>query len=142
MKKEILEHKVFFSPAFDKRDPNPSKNYGIGSVRIHFFVKGEKGGIEWTVSTGMFLKKTHAEWLINFPKSEEGDGIGHEIAYHAKKKQHEGQEKHNGDCTLTDLPYCYNDAGFCAGGELYEKFVEQGEEIVWKTLEEWHRELI
>lgn len=50
-----LQRIVKFYPAFDKRDPDPSKNYGIGGVSLLMLVKGEKGAAQFTLSTNWHL---------------------------------------------------------------------------------------
>jgi len=43
--KEKFERIVRTRPPFDKRNPNPNKNYGIHGVDIWFILKGKKGGL-------------------------------------------------------------------------------------------------
>ena len=52
-----------FLPAYDKRSDNPSKNYGIGAVRCHMTLKGEKGATCFIFCTGMYLPKTVEEYI-------------------------------------------------------------------------------
>lgn len=50
-----MEHKVLFFPAWDKTDPDPNKNYGVSDVRIKFLVIGNKGIVEFDLSTNWYL---------------------------------------------------------------------------------------
>lgn len=50
-----LERIVRFYPAYDKRDPDPKKNYGIHGVELLMLVKGEKGAVQFKLSTNWQL---------------------------------------------------------------------------------------
>jgi len=50
-----LTREIKFSPAYDKRDPDPSKNYGIHGVTITFLLKGEKGAVQFVLYTNWHL---------------------------------------------------------------------------------------
>ena len=40
-----MERIIKFHQAYDKRHPNPSKNYGIHGVDLVFVLKGELGAV-------------------------------------------------------------------------------------------------
>lgn len=42
-------------PAFDKRDPDPQRNYGVGCSMLGFVLKGPKGAVRWAMFTGLNL---------------------------------------------------------------------------------------
>src|SRR5690554_1678397 len=50
-----LEQLVTFEPAWDKRDPNPAKNYGVHGVELRMVLKGEKGAVQFVLYTGWQL---------------------------------------------------------------------------------------
>jgi hypothetical protein len=50
-----LERIIEFTPAFDKRDPNPKKNYGVHGVELRFVVKGEAGAVQFLIFTNWHL---------------------------------------------------------------------------------------
>jgi hypothetical protein len=97
-----MERITKFFPAFDKRSTDPKKDYGIGTVRCHMVLKGERGAVHFVFSTGMFLPETMQEYaregrltptklssdkffLINEP-------MGYDVGYHSPKATYEGQE--------------------------------------------------
>lgn len=47
--------KTIFSKSFDRRDPDPKKDYGIGGVDLWFVLKGKKGAISASFRTGWYL---------------------------------------------------------------------------------------
>lgn len=62
MVNEKFKREVHFSPAFDKRNDIPSKNYGVGAVRIFFLLKGKKGTVQFQIGTNWYLPETVKEY--------------------------------------------------------------------------------
>jgi hypothetical protein len=56
-----MERIVEFNPAYDKRDSDPSKNYGIHGVNLRMILKGTKGAIQFVVYTNWHLPHVQAE---------------------------------------------------------------------------------
>ena len=50
-----MEHKIIFRPADDKTDPDPYKNYGVHDIDMKFLVFGDKGIVEFELSTNWYL---------------------------------------------------------------------------------------
>ena len=50
-----LERIIKFAPAFDKRDPDPKKNYGTHGVELKMVVKGSKGAVQFVLFTNWQL---------------------------------------------------------------------------------------
>ena len=95
-----LERITNFSPAYDKRDDDPKKNYGIGSVGCSMVLKGPKGAVHFTFGTGMHLPEVleelaakgtlvhdmgHRHMVLNEP-------MGYDVGYHSPTPMWEGQE--------------------------------------------------
>jgi hypothetical protein len=53
------EFKIF--AGYDKRDPNPSKNYGIHGVEMKWFVIGDKGAVQFVLSTSWYPSNVRRE---------------------------------------------------------------------------------
>jgi hypothetical protein len=142
IKNMAFERNVKFSPAFDKRNDDPSKNYGIGGVRIHFSLKGPKGGVNFGILTPMYLPHVREEWKDKDPSVllTLGKGMGTDISYHSLEPRYEGQIRSEKPCSLTDQDFCYCDGGYIAGEDLFQKFLVEGDEAVWKELEAWYWE--
>lgn len=101
MKKLPLERITLFRPAFDKRNLDPKKNYGIGSVVCVMILKGKKGAVHFTFSTGILLPKTIDEYIKDGKAHYESHSFGHyflnkpmgyDVGYHARRPQYKGQE--------------------------------------------------
>lgn len=119
-----MEKIIQFKPAFDKRDPNPLKNYGIHCMEMYMVLKGELGAISFCVYTGWYLQ--HIE--------EGSPANGAAICYHSYKPKYEDQAI--GDkCEYLNNSKCYCDCSYIAAGHLFNEFVEKGDCVVWQELE-------
>ena len=81
---EKLERLIGFRPAYDKRDPDPSKSYGVGSVTIRFAVRGKHGGVSFGILTGWYPSSYRP------PKGYSGL-MSSGIDYHSPIKKHDFQ---------------------------------------------------
>jgi len=133
-----LTRKVSFSPAFDRRDPNPKKNYGIHGVNINFSVVGPAGGVTYTIYTNWQLPHVQAEtdakelfsgscrYMFHKPLSAGLNG-------HWKVPRYEGQSS-IANCKITGGDcYC---GGTSLTEDLFNRFVAEGDSAIWQTLEE------
>jgi hypothetical protein len=138
---EKFEHIIKFRPAYDKRNPEPSKNYGVHCVDMLMVLKGSKGAISFTIFTGWYLPHVAADWRNRGLASLAAfDASGADIGYHSRKPLREWQNDTNKNehCEWCDNEPCWYDGSGLAASELFKRFVKEGEEIVWSTLEEWY----
>lgn len=139
---EKFEKIVNFRPAYDKRNTDSSKNYGVHCVDMFMILKGTKGAIVFTVFTGWYLPNTIDWWKSrNLATLESVKGWGADIGYHSKKPLSEYQHENapsTEHCEYCDGQPCWYDGSGLAAQELFQKFVAQGEEVVWRTLEDWY----
>ena len=140
-----FEKIVEFEPAYDKRHPNPKKNYGIGSIRIRFVLKKGNKAVQFLFGTKWYLPETIEEYLRigNKGKTPPIDLIkgvqvhGWDVGYHSPKPMFKGQKAITKKCAYTSGK-CY-----CGGSGLYaeknqEILIREGSNGVWKFLEkEW-----
>lgn len=124
---------VEFSPAWDKRDPDPRKNYGIGPVKIRFVLIGPKGAVHWLVRTNWELPHVRAELDRKGYKSD--PLTGYDRGYHSPKPTYEGQQVCQYDCEYIGGP-CYCDGSVLASEELVDVLVRNGSDGIWKALRE------
>ena len=132
-----MERKIVFRPAFDRRDPDPSKNYGIHGMEIQFQLIGDGEGITYTIFTNWMLPHVQEEtdsrpvdhrfpYLFHKPQSAGMDG-------HWKTPRYEGQNRVE-SCRITD-GICYCD-GTAITQDAFNILVAEGEEALWKLMEE------
>jgi hypothetical protein len=132
-----FERKISFTPAFDKRDPNPNKNYGIGAVRLLFTLKGPLGATQWLIGTNWYCASAR-EHLRNFPDRPSAmKPEGWDLGFHGRAPVYEGQSKTHDHCDLTDGPCFYDGSGLNAD-LLIEGFLTGGEDYVWRALEAYY----
>ena len=139
---------VKFAPAFDKRHKDPNKNYGIGSMRVWFILKGKEGAVQAMFSLPIYLPQTITEYkkIGNKNKTNQHDlrddfdgnpaGIDcWDIGYHSLKPQYEGQTK--GTCDILKGDKCYYDGSSLRGQQdkLGEMLLTEGQEPIWNYLE-------
>lgn len=135
-----MERIVKFYPAYDKRDKNPSKNYGISGVKMGMYLKGKLGTIQFVVSTHWHLPHVQNELV----KKNVGDALGlkcsfipspTDLGYHSPKPLYEGQEPITENCEWTG-GICYYDGSGLRADDVFKILVEKGDEDVWKFLEQ------
>jgi hypothetical protein len=136
-----LTREVTFAPAFDRRDPDPKKNYGIHGVEIRFVLKGKKGATQFVIYTNWFLphvqKELYAKGDISHRlRFNQPEPMGADIGYHSLVPQYKGQTKMKDGCQYLDGKPCYYDGSGLRADEFIPAFLAGGSDAVWKMLEE------
>jgi len=125
--------RVEFTPAWDRRDPDPSKDYGVSGVSIHFSLVGENGAISWEIMTSWVLPSTEEMW-----KSK---GLGHfglfkptagGVGFHYPPEREDLDYLEIGPCNL--LGECRCDVGFLYGNTMMQRLIEGGEDTLWAEM--------
>ncbi len=147
MSKDKWEKIVEFSPAYDKRHPNPRKNYGIRSVLFKFVLKKDNKAVQFLFDTDWYLPETVKEYrkqgVANYKstvslRGEHDCGVnGWDVGYHSPIPQFEGQNP------ISKCEYikgnCYSDGSGLYAQQNQEILIRKGREGVWKFLEkEWN----
>lgn len=133
---------IKFDPAFDKRDPNPSKDYGVHGLHIWFYLRHlpTKTGLTFSISTNWQLPHVQAEqdakpfnprfpYLFYKPQA-----FG--VDFHGQTPMYEGQTPME-KCDITGGK-CYCDGSAILGEEFLQILISQGDEALWKRMEEQH----
>ena len=130
-----LERIVEFYPAFDKRDPDPSKDYGIHGVECLFVIKGKKGAVQFLIFTNWHLphvqKEFDTESMFNKP-------VPADLGYHSPKPIYKDQTAYK-NCKWLDGKLCYYDGSSLGAERVYEILLTKGSEGVWKYLEGYYK---
>lgn len=145
MTKESFERIVHFAPAFDRRDPNPSKNYGIHGVEIRFVLKGKKGATQFVVYTNWFLPHNQKELyekgkISSHLQFGNPEPMGVDIGYHSPKPMYENQSSRP-DCPYLNGKPCYYDGSGLRADEFIPTFLAGGSDAVWKMLEKEYQDI-
>lgn len=128
----MFERIVNVTPAFDKRHPDPSKNYGIGACRIWFILKGPKGAVQFQIGTDWYLPEQQKE-LKNRPSIYDIQPQGWDVGYHSYKPMYEGQDP-MGECDVLGCT-CYYDGSSLRADDWVPEFLAGGTEWLWPKLE-------
>ena len=135
-----MEKLVFFDSAYDKRHPDPSKNYGIHGVTLKFVLKGKLGATNFTIYTTWHLPEVQQELIHR----TFGGGYDVEMllpmpadfGYHSPKKLYEYSTLAVEGCPYLNGKPCYCDGSSLYAETVYEKLLREGDDAVWKELEE------
>ena len=134
-----FERIVELIPAFDRRNEDPNKNYGVHGVDLRMVLKGADGAYQFVLYTSWMLPHVQAEtdsrepdprFPYLFHKPQPAD-----VGYHSKVPQYEGHTPAN----VKQCPYtggvCYSDGSALAANDMYRVLCERGSEGVWEELE-------
>lgn len=150
MKQSIngFERTITFTPAWDKRSDDPSRNYGVHGVNMLWYLKGEKGVIQFVTYTNWHLPPVEKELREIPPKRIGGDyyywqmrPMPADLGYHAYEPQYESQTAMSEICALLEDKPCYYDGSGLAAQELFRVLVSEGEEAVWQYMEKYYNDL-
>ena len=130
-----MEQRIEWTPAFDRRHADDSKNYGIGSMSIKFLLKGELGTVQFYILSGWYLRHVRKEYK-NHPGF--ADPMGADVGYHSPKPIYDNQSPSEDSCLYLDGKPCYYDGSGLAADDLFNKFIAEGIDVVWNELEEYY----
>ncbi len=134
---EGFTKEIQFTPAYDKRDPDPSKNYGIRGVTIRFLLIGPLGATQFVLYSGMQLQHIYKERKGN-PEPGYCPWMGADVGYHSLKPIYESQTSM--ECDIIAGGTCYYDGSSLAAVDVANRFVAEGEDVVWEELQKWYQE--
>lgn len=138
------EKTIEFSPAYDKRHPNPKKNYGIHNVDIRFVLKKGNKAVQFLFGTDWFLPETVKKYreegihgtIVGLRGKNDCGVKGWDVGYHSPKPMFEGHTS-IGECVYTGGE-CYYDGSGLYAQENQEILIREGSPGVWKFLKkEW-----
>ncbi len=127
-----MERITKLTPAYDWRDKDPAKNYGVHCADLHMVLKGPKGAVQFVVFTGWYLPGTP-------PQNPTPAGLG----YHSPTPRWEGQEINREECPYLDGKPCYYGVPgpYTMDEEFMNVLLREGSEAVWERLEGYYHEV-
>jgi hypothetical protein len=133
-----LIREVVVRPAFDKRDPDPHKNYGVHGAEIAFYLKGGHGAVQFVIYTNWMLPETQAETDAR-PPSGRFPYLFHkpvpaDIGYHSHVPRYQDQTLMDGDCHVIGGP-CYYDGSSLQAEKVFEIMLRGGTDALWTEME-------
>jgi hypothetical protein len=131
-------------PGFDKRDPNPHKDYGVHGCTIRFKLIGEIGAVHFIAYT---------DWLpLNVQRERMGKEVvgsypdvcqvvtgvqpmAVDLGYHSAKPLRDWQKDEEArDCDILPGGKCYGDGTAMGAEPVRDRLLAEGEAGVWKEL--------
>jgi len=146
---EELKKEIVFNPAYDRRNPDPTKNFGIGSVLCSMILSGNEGAVVFNFSTGMLLPSTIKEYIETGKACYKinSDGMVYflnipcalDIACHSKKPLDDDHSILNKTCDYIGQP-CYYESSSIEADEYLQILIEKGSEPIWDLLTSYYNE--
>lgn len=134
-----FHRKVEITPAFDKRDPNPGKNYGIHGAEIRFVLLGSAGAVQFLLYTNWMLPHVQRELDAKHSNHSHCHPLPADLGYHSLTPRYEGQESRP-DCQYLDGKPCYYGGSGLNAQRVYDVMVAEGGEAMWRALEDYYAE--
>ena len=126
-----------WQPAYDKRDADPAKNYGIHGMTLRFILKGERGATQFVIYTNWHLRHIQDERDGRQRHHFSCHPMPADLGYHSPTALYEGQTG-RGDCDLLPDGKCFYDGSTLNAEPVYWRFVAEGEDAVWAELEDYY----
>ncbi len=139
---EKFEKIIKTRPPFDKRDPDPKKNYGIHGMDIWFILKGPSGAVQFAMSAGVYLDHVADELLAREDwrsGSTFAKFMAIDLGYHSPTPRYEDQPSM--DCELLEGGKCYYDGSGLNAEPVLALYLEGGDDAVWSRLEAYYHDV-
>ena len=125
------QRRIRWIPAWDKRDPDPRKNYGVSGVNLFFEWIEPDWAISLVVKTPWVLAETEKWWDTLPPRPPKAVP---DAEVHRRNGTGEFVVK-AGDCPIFPNDPCEKvPLSAFAGERLFRVFVESGEEPFWQEM--------
>ena len=145
-----MEHQVKFIRGYDcmtfpcrfDKKCTPGNSHGKHGMEMLFLVKGEKGAVQFVMSTGWmpFHSPQDKIGVRRIQKMELSDyyPMPTDLGYHSYKPHYENHTPMKGACSVLDGAECYYDGSSLNCNDAYYAFVNGGEEALWDFLEQYY----
>lgn len=144
MTKKKFTREVEITPAFDKRDPDPHKDYGVHGCDLRMILKGAAGAVQFLLFTNWHLPHV-TEGMVDRLNGPHDIKIfmlplPADVGYHSRAPMYEGQEPTSDSCSYIGGKSCYYDGSGLQAEKVYDILLREGSEGVWKYLEKYYNE--
>lgn len=110
------------------------RSHGRHGLDALFLLRNQQGAVQFSLMTGWTpdCLESHDNRIFRpFPA---------DLGYHSPKPQYEGQSLMDANCRWLEGP-CYYDGSSLNADGVFNILVQQGEEAMWRRLEEYHNSL-
>ena len=133
-----MERIVEFYPAYDKRDSDPTKNYGIHGVDLRMVLKGERGAVQFVLYTDWQLPHVAAEHKARGLHLEP---LPADLGFHSPVPMYDGDEAIESACAYLDGKPCFYDGSGLAADRIFSVLRAEGSDGVWRELEAYYTDV-
>lgn len=135
-----MEKIIRFTPAFDKRSADQSKNYGIHGVDMRMVLKGDLGAVQFVLYTNWHLPHVQEGLRVDMQPNKHFlfEPMPADLGYHSYRPMYEGQEPLQKECEFLNGKPCYYDGSTLNAERIYTTLLEKGSDGVWQELEEYY----
>jgi hypothetical protein len=142
----MLTRKIEFQPAYDYRS---RPGYGMHCVEIGFYIYGPKGTVQFKLQTNWGLPSMRADLLDGVRSTINKEYVSEmfvfpqalDLGYHSLVPRYEGQGCMRQECPYLDGKPCYYDGSTLNAEPILERLIAEGEEAVWRELEDYYHSL-
>jgi hypothetical protein len=130
------EESIQFTPGYNCTETGPL-GHGVHGMEICWYLRGPAGVVWLRVFTKWTPGELHpGHGLPPGLRMEPGDRLPDAAGsgYHARWPQYEDDEPSPDNCPLLDGP-CYKGISYTGADEAVERFVAEGEQVIWDALE-------
>lgn len=144
------ERRFFTRPAFDRRDPDPRKDYGIAGLQIGMVLIGPTASVSFVILTNWYLPHVRLERNPGEKFAEFRIGVsdtpamGADVSVHRDVHRDEPEDWMKESDFISPQPCdwrpggkCWSDGSALAAGDFIEVLIAEGIEAVWKKMETW-----
>jgi len=139
-----LKREIVFQPAYDKRDPDPAKNYGVHGVNIIFYLKGKQGVVQFEIYTRWHVPHVQKEIDERPPTSIlpylSHSPMAYDLGYYRFKHIYGGQKSMNRKCAVIGSEFHYYDGSTLGAERVFDILRIEGDEGVWRELEKYYKD--
>ncbi len=135
-----FEYIVDFGAAWDKRDPDPQKDYGVHGVELKMVLKGPRGAVQFLLYTSWMLDMLVDGTSTHVVPNPTMAPMPADLGYHSPKPMYDGQEPMQGDCAYLGGVPCYYDGSGLNATRIWNALLMRGSDGVWAELRDYYEE--
>lgn len=132
----------------DRCYPGSGGSHGRHGLEIKFYIHGEKGAIQFALSTGWTPQYIEPDRISHRDLSECFKEINQpiplfpmptDLGYHSYKPHYKGQAPISDKCEVLGGKPCYYDSSSLNANDAFYTLINGGEEALWKFLEQYYK---
>ena len=140
-----MEKIIKFTNAFDKRNNDPKKDYGVHGVNIIFILKSNKGAVQFIIYTNWHLPNVQKEFDNKSPLSDMPylfhQPIAADIGYHSYVPIYDGQTQITDKCEWLNNKPCYYDGSSLQAEKYFNILREGGDKKLWEAMCKFYEDI-